>query len=205
MESRSNSLRLFISGGMALFALILHATIGSPASACMWKGDPEVLFNAQEDARPVEIDPGQNPAKIPGGTGYGIAVPGPGEAIPYLIATHGRSLDGVEEVKGFGFMAIIDLGTPVMAAHRHRDEAEAADLRYVNIPTKGDIPTDEEVRFFRDAIITGNNGSIMVYAKSPALLGTMWAAYRVLMGSSRTYAIGEAASLGLRVAPGFTK
>ncbi|NQU56896.1 MAG: hypothetical protein HQ513_06645 [Rhodospirillales bacterium] len=149
------------------------------------------------DGRPVEQSLGHKSMKLPGKMGYGIAVSGPGRAIPYLLATFGQPVTRISEFKIFGFHSVIDLATPASTAALHRAETEAVDLRYFNIPIEGNMPSSKQSAAFKQIILNANNGPLLVYAPRAALIAVMWASYRLSIGSPLEFVLSEGKSLGL--------
>ena len=129
--------------------------------------------------------------------GYGIAIPDPGQAIPYLQATHGRQINRISELKAFGFRTVIDLGTPEKTARLHKLETVAVGMRYISIPVDGAVPSRKQVSDFTQKVIDASNDMLLVYAPSSALLGTMWAAYRINLGAPVEFAINQGKKLGM--------
>ncbi|MCU7882483.1 MAG: hypothetical protein KZQ60_19635, partial [Candidatus Thiodiazotropha sp. (ex Lucinoma aequizonata)] len=80
--------------------------------------------------------------------GYGIAIPDPGKAVPYLQATGGRPLNRIAELKIFEFETVIDLGTPEKAGRLHQLETEAVGMRYIHILVDGVVPSQDQVNDF---------------------------------------------------------
>jgi protein tyrosine phosphatase (PTP) superfamily phosphohydrolase (DUF442 family) len=177
------------------------ATLPEIGHTCGWWGDGEM--NTQEtivlnktDGKPVSGRLSLETSKLPGRMGYGIVVPDPGQAIPYLQATYGRQISGIGDLKAFGFETIIDLGTPPETARKHRQETEALGMRYFSIPVDGSTPSLEQARHFSRMVIDGQH-PLLVYAPTSALLGTMWASYRVNLGAPLGSAIDEGRALGM--------
>jgi len=129
--------------------------------------------------------------------GYGIAIPDPGRAIPYLEATNGHQFNRIAELKDFGFETVIDLGTPEKTAHLHRSETEALGMRYFSIPVDGVVPTQKQINDFTQKVIDASDDILLVYSPSSALLGTMWAAYRINLGAPVEFAISQGKRLGM--------
>ncbi|MEW8027402.1 MAG: hypothetical protein AB2793_09380 [Candidatus Thiodiazotropha sp.] len=136
-------------------------------------------------------------SKLPGRMGYGIAIPDPGRAIPYLQATMGRPLNRIAELEAFGFKTVIDLGTPKKTARLHQLETEALGMRYISIPVDGNLPSLEQVENFTQHVVDASHGMLLVYAPRAELLGTMWAAYRMNLGAPIGFAIKEGRELGM--------
>lgn len=185
-------------------ALCLVTTIAGPASACGWWGDGEMSQegNAAVDDVGGEPDAGPIPAgveaaRLPGKAGYGIAVFRPDMAVPYLRATNGQRITGIEQLKEAGFVAVIDLGTPAATARLHRVETEALGMHYVNIPATGGIPAAERVALFAGTIDDPANRPLVVYAPESSLLGNMWVLHRLAQGAPLGTALGEGLAFGI--------
>lgn len=159
--------------------------------------DDEPVFPPVTDAS-GRLLPGDEASKIPGRVGYGIAVPDPGRAVPYLEATQGRRINRIGELKTLGYKTVIDLGTAPDTARLHRAESEAVGLRYFNIPIEGDFPDRDQVDRFSQLIVQSARDPILVYAPTPGLLGFMWASYRIgYLGAPPSFALEEGRSLGM--------
>jgi protein tyrosine phosphatase (PTP) superfamily phosphohydrolase (DUF442 family) len=126
-----------------------------------------------------------------------IPIPDPGRAIPYLQATRGRQINRIAELKAFGFETVIDLGTPGKTAQLHRSETEALNMRYISIPVDGAVPSQEQVNDFSQKVVESSSSMLLVYAPNSALLGTMWTAYRINLGSPIEFAINQGKKLGM--------
>lgn len=198
----STVMRGFLSIVLVIFASLPLLAAG-PVHACGWWGDGEV---SRDDDRPEVTAPDGSPleqtlsirsTKLPGRMGYGIAVPGLGRAIPYLLATSGRPVNRIGELKTFGFLSVIDLGTQPKTARLHQTETEAVGMRYFNIPVEGDMPSREQTDRFSRMVYASSRGPLLVYAPSSALLGAMWASYLINLGAPLDYALKEGKSLGM--------
>ena len=173
-----------------------------PAHACGWWGDGEMgrhsasSSTAAGDSRTdTRLD--MKNAKLPGREGYGLAVTGPGLAVPYLQATNGRAPIRISELKTFGFAAVIDLGTPKETARLHEAETRAAGMRYMSIPVDANIPGRRQTRLFNQMIARTDGAPLLVYAPSAPLLAYFWAAHRLSLGAPLAFAIRQGRSLGL--------
>ncbi len=184
--------------------LCLFAVPPKSVLACGWWGDGEM--NRHDDV--VLTTPGGKPlpqtltyktSKLPGRMGYGIAIPDPGRAIPYLQATSGHQINRIAELKTFGFEAVIDLGTPEKTAQLHRSETEELGMRYISIPVDGKIPSQKQVNDFTQKVVDASSDMLLVYAPNSALLGTMWAAYLINLGAPVEFAIKQGNELGMEV------
>ena len=199
----------FNSWGRASFEtslLLLLATLLAPSSvsACGWWGDGEIsrdmnnaVVNAP-DGSAIEQTLSVRSSKLPGDMGYGIAVPEPGRAVPYLLATNGRAINRIAEFKIFGFISVIDLGTHAEEAAIHRRETEDAGMDYFTIPLEGNMPSPgQAATFTRMVIKASSQGPLLVYASTAQLLGAMWALYRINLGAPLDYALMEGIDLGM--------
>ncbi|MBT2971290.1 MAG: hypothetical protein B6D72_18955 [gamma proteobacterium symbiont of Ctena orbiculata] len=171
--------------------------------ACGWWGDGEVNRDDSEilttpDGRVLPEILNHHSSKLPGRMGYGIAIPDPGRAIPYLRATMGRPLNRIAELSAFGFKTVIDLGTPEKSAHHHRQETEALGMRYISIPVVGNLPSREDVEGFTQHVVDASDGMLLVYAPRAELLGAMWAAHRMNLGAPTGFAVREGRELGMK-------
>ena len=181
-------------------ALCLVTAFPGSAFACGWWGDGEM--NRDENAIDVGIDGvssipvGVQAAKIPGEKGYGIAVFQSNRAVPYLRATDGRQIAGIEQLRKVGFVTVIDLGTPAATARRHKAETELLGMHYVNIPVAG-IPTEEKVELFSRTVSDSANRPVVVYGPKISLLGDMWVLHRLGQGALRGTALGEGLVFGV--------
>jgi len=188
---------LFITSSLCFFTVPPQSAL-----ACGWWGDGEVSrHNDIVLTAPNGISVPQalslKTSKLPGRMGYGIAIPDPGRAIPYLQATQGRNINRIAELHAFGFKTVIDLGTPEKTAQLHRSETEALGMRYISIPVSGDVPSKEQVNDFSQHVVDASSDMLLVYASSSELLGTMWAAYRINIGAPVEFAINQGRKLGM--------
>lgn len=194
---RSIAILAVVSAG---FGLVATAT--NPTLACGWWGDGET---SREDRTQFPTHDGTPPpervsletARLPNEMGFGIAVPEPGRAMPYQLATFGRHPGRIGEFRTFGFRAVIDLGTPPETAAKHRAETEAAGMSYFNIPVVGDTPSVPQAQRFSRIVLEVGEEPLLVYAPSSGLLAMMWASHRLNFGSTVSFAVAEGRSLGL--------
>jgi hypothetical protein len=190
---------------MVAVRLVILSTLlilKTPAYACGWWGDSEMSSQRETaviapDGRSVEHTLNLKNMKLPGKLGYGIAVPEPGRAIPYLLATFGQPLNKIRDLKIFGFRSVIDLGTPASTAQLHRIETQAVGMRYFNIPVDKIIPEDTQVDLFIQALLGVENTPLLVYARDAQMIAGMWASYRLKMGSTLEFSLYEGRELGL--------
>ncbi len=187
-----------------LLATLIFLTVARPLSvqACGWWGDGEtnredISAIPTHDGKPLPEHLDMKSSKLPGRMGYGMAIPEPGKAIPYLQATFGRPINKIKDLKTFGFSIVIDLGTTAKTATRHRAETEAAGMGYHNIPVQGEIPTIDQARRFSEIVLGAAAEPLLVYAPTSELLSMMWALHRLSMGSTVEFAIKEGRLFGL--------
>ena len=158
---------------------------------------PDIVIHSTIDGKPVSEVLSIESAKLPGRMGYGIALHDPGKAIPYLLATFGRQINRIGELKDFGFEMVIDVGTPPDVASKHREETEALGMAYFNIPVSGSIPSPEQASEFTRMLLEIGDYPLLVYSTTAPLLGSMWAYYRINHGAPLEYAILEGNNLGM--------
>lgn len=190
-----------LTAAVMSFSLSLVPAAG-PVHACGWWGDAEMRRFHRDDltapgGEPLPHRVDLQSAKLPGRMGYGIAVPEPGQAVPYLQATYGRPLNRVGELKAFGFSTVIDLGTPAETAHLHRVETESVGMRYFSIPVQGDTPSSEQTKLFSRIVHDSIGDPLLVYAPNAPLLGSMWASHRINHGAPLDFAMKEGKLLGM--------
>ncbi len=70
-------------------------------------------------------------------------------------------------------------------------------MRYISIPIDGVVPSREQINDFTQKVIDASNDMLLVYAPDSALLGTMWAAYRINLGAPIEFAIKQGRKLGM--------
>jgi protein tyrosine phosphatase (PTP) superfamily phosphohydrolase (DUF442 family) len=188
---------LLLTAGIAVLAALSFVLMPfSTSLACGWWGDGEMSKHWDNDT--VARNFGLNAAKLPGKMGYGLAILEPGRATPYLNATHGRPLNHIRDLSALGFKAVIDLGTVVETAALHRAETESVSMHYFTIPISGEMPSREQVERFGKLVLKAADGPILVYARTPGLLGTMWASYRIgALGAPFDFSINEGRLLGM--------
>ena len=101
-------------------------------------------------------------------------------------------------LKALGFATIVDLRSPAEGAGAERQAAQAAGLRYVNIPVTGGGPTDAQVAEFARVVEDANNAPLLVHCASANRVGAMWTLYRVRQGIPLSIALEEGRTAGLR-------
>ena len=202
MKRTLNISRLRPVTSTAIVCLLAITT--TPAYACGWWGDGEVTRHndavlTAPNGESVPLTLTYKTTKLPGRMGYGIAIPDPGRAIPYLQATRGRQINRITELKAFGFETVIDLGTPEKTAQLHRSETEALNMQYVSIPIMGNMPSQKQVNDFTQQVVNASDHMLLVYAPNSELLGTMWAAYRMNLGAPIEFALKQGKELGMEL------
>ncbi len=184
------------------FIIILLMPVSAPVCACGWWGDSEMT--SRRDTAVIAPDGSLQghtlslkSMKLPEGTGYSIAVPEPGRAIPYLLATDGQPVFRIKDFRIFGFHSVIDLGTPTATARLHRSETEAAGMLYFSVPVESNMPNPGHIQIFNRIVLNARNGPILVYAPSAELIAITWAFYRLSLGSPLEFVLSEGRSMGL--------
>jgi len=196
-------LRLYRLVRSSLYFLILPALpLSATAHGCGWWGDSEMSSRRETAAivasgQQLSHTLDQQSMKLPGRMGFGIAIPEPGRAIPYLVATAGRPLNSIQDLAIFGFHSVIDLGGTLATASLHRKATEAVGMKYFHIPITGEIPHSDQISLFYRIVINARNGPLLVYAPKVELLGVMWVTYRLRLGAPSGFAIREGRMLGL--------
>ncbi|MCU7923516.1 MAG: hypothetical protein KZQ88_12565 [Candidatus Thiodiazotropha sp. (ex Dulcina madagascariensis)] len=59
------------------------------------------------------------------------------------------------------------------------------------------MPSQEQVDDFTQKVIDASNSRLLVYSPTSALLGAMWAAYRINLGAPLEFAIKQGKNLGM--------
>lgn len=185
-----------------VFCFLLLFLFADGAAACGWWGDSEMTSRRETtllgpDGNPVDQALALANMKLPGRMGYGIAVPDPGRAVPYLLATMGQPLNRIRDLGIFGFRAVIDLGTKPAEAERHGAETRDAGMRYFNIPFMTEMPRPEQVKTFREIALDPGNAPLLVYAGRAERIAVMWATYRLDLGAPLAFSIQEGKRLGM--------
>ncbi len=189
----------------ALVVIILSAATVN-ASACGWWGDGEndetESITIGADGHPVSED--IEKSGIPYGlqvpaprSGYGMVVLQGGTAMPYLHVVKDNSIHSIQQLRQFGFPAVIDLGTPPAVATLHQLETGPLGMKYFNIPLDQGVPGEADVLRFSEIISTWENLPILVFSASANQLGRLWANYQLLEGFSRKDAVRQGRQLGL--------
>jgi len=70
-------------------------------------------------------------------------------------------------------------------------------MHYFNIPVDGITPSQEQIDDFTQKVVDASSDMLLVYAPNSALLGTMWAAYRINLGAPVDFAIKQGKRLGM--------
>jgi len=190
---------------MVAVRIILFITLvlfANAAQACGWWGDSEMSSRRETatvtpDGRAVEHTLSLENMKLPGRMGYGIAVPEPGRATPYLLATFGQPLNRIQELKIFGFRSVIDLATPEPETRLHQAETEAVGMKYFNLSAKIDIPSKDQIDHFIEILLDPQNTPLLIYARKAEMIAVLWTSYRLRMGSPMAFSLHEGRALGL--------
>ena len=115
------------------------------------------------------------------------------------VATGGRLAEGaVSRLKASGFRTIVDLRGPAEGVGSERLSAEAAGLRYVNIPVTPGGPSDSQVAEFARVVDHPGAEPILVHCVTGIRAGAMWTLYRVSKGVPVAKAVEEGRAIGMR-------
>ena len=218
-QGRNHKQHLLCTRSICILAGIMVFSLSLPAFACGWWGDGEgdevdsIVIGA--DGKPVieqklnfqmqKTDMEQAfSALVPVGlevpaprSGYGIAVINNEMAMPYLSIISDKSIHTIQQLRQYGFAAVIDFSHSQHAATLHREETGPLGMIYFNIPIKGDAAAEQDVLKFRKIISTKENQPIVAFSSSAKLLGNIWAKHRLFEGSSHEDAIRQGKRLGL--------
>jgi uncharacterized protein (TIGR01244 family) len=114
------------------------------------------------------------------------------------IATAGLLKDGaIGQLKSLGFTAILDLRTSEEGTDIEKKTAEAAGLRYFNIPVK-DVPSDAQVEEFARIVEDAAHFPILIHCGSAGRVGAMWTLYRARNGIQISIAVDEGRTIGMK-------
>lgn len=182
--------------------LLLTLLIPVGAGACGWWGDGEMnrdqlLPGIASGGRQIPLYLDRESITLPGNR-YGMAIIEPGQAQPYLQATHGRPIINIEDLGAYGFRAIIDLGSRVDQGSQAFPGGLPQPMRHYQVPVASMVPGRIQVAEFRDLVLDAANLPMLVIAPSAEVLAGMWAAYRLEFGTPLSYAIAEAVAMGLQ-------
>jgi uncharacterized protein (TIGR01244 family) len=118
------------------------------------------------------------------------------------VTTGGQPVAGAfAKLAGLGFRAVLDMRTEAEGhdAALARSQAEAAGLRYFNLPVESAAPRPEQVDEFTRAVGDKRNHPLFVHCASGNRVGAFWLIYRVIEdGWTLERAQAEAERVGLR-------
>lgn len=115
------------------------------------------------------------------------------------IATGGLIRPGaVPQLKALGFATIVDLRGPLEGTAAEKQAAQAAGLRYFNIPVTEGLPSDAQIVEFTRAIEDQKNFPMLVHCASANRVGATWALYRIHSGTPVEQALAEGQAIGMR-------
>jgi uncharacterized protein (TIGR01244 family) len=169
------------------------AMAGLIASAVAMTGDASNTATAQVAAV------AQAPAKqVPFGDQVGPAISNYNRLRPN-IATAGLLKEGaIPKLASLGFATILDLRGPEEGTDAEKRSAEAAGLRYVNIPVPGLLPSDAQVTEFGRIVEDAKNFPLMIHCGSASRVGAMWTLYRVRKSIPLSIALEEGRTIGMQ-------
>jgi len=188
-----------------IFPLVLSLGMmaAQPLQACGWWGDGEM--DEAQDAISIgasglplsEEETFRKGMKIPNQLGYGIAVYAADEALPYKTATRGKKLETISELAKLGYKTVIDVGTGDRVSALHEKESIGAGIRYIHIPLgKQGLPTVSGVKTFHQALQNENMRPLLVYGRTPSILGIIWMSHRLAQNMPKAVAEDEAKMIG---------
>jgi uncharacterized protein (TIGR01244 family) len=115
------------------------------------------------------------------------------------VATAGLLKEGaIGELKALGFATILDLRGPEEGTEAEKRAAEAAGLRYLNIPVTDELPSEAQVSAFARVVEDASNAPLLVHCASANRVGTMWTLYRTRTGFPLAQAIEEGRAIGMQ-------
>lgn len=115
------------------------------------------------------------------------------------IATGGLIRDGaLPRLKALGFATIVDLRGPEEGAAVEKQAAQAAGLRYINIPVTEGLPSAAQLIEFGRVIEDPKNFPVLVHCASANRVGAMWALYQAHAGKTLEMALAEGRAIGMR-------
>lgn len=115
------------------------------------------------------------------------------------IATGGLIQPGaVPKLRELGFATIIDLRGPLEGTAAEKQAAQAAGLRYINIPVTEGLPSEAQLVEFGRVIEDPNNFPVLVHCASANRVGALWALYQAHSGKPLEMAVAEGRAVGLR-------
>jgi uncharacterized protein (TIGR01244 family) len=115
------------------------------------------------------------------------------------VATAGLLGEGaIGALKAAGFATILDLRGPDEGTDAEKRAAEAAGLKYFNIPVTTLLPSGSQVVQFSRVVADRANLPVLVHCVSGNRVGAMWALYRAKNGVPAATAIEEGRRIGMR-------
>jgi protein tyrosine phosphatase (PTP) superfamily phosphohydrolase (DUF442 family) len=162
-----------------------------------------VMAQSQIDRSP-DVQPGHPRAALisPGWAPFGSTISE--QRIPaynratYQIGTSGPlSREGVIEAKRVGFVTILDLQSSPEKSRAERLMAEYANIGYSNLPITGDLPSQQQILQFANAVQDPRNLPILVHGDHSDHVGAIWALYRAALGVPAQIAVVDGITAGL--------
>ena len=115
------------------------------------------------------------------------------------IATAGPLKDGaISELKSLGFATILDLRGPDEGTDVEKRAAEAAGLRYLNIPVTVMVPSDDQVAEFARIVEDAAYFPLIIHCGTANRVGAMWTLYRARRSIPISIALEEGRTIGLQ-------
>ncbi len=120
------------------------------------------------------------------------------EQVTPTIAAGGAPAEGGYRILADGgIRSVIDLRTAAEGTEAARERAEAAGLRYFNLPMNGDPPSQPVVTRFAQLVADADVQPLYFHCRSGNRAGTLWAIYRRLGGVNLDQAIAEGQAIGM--------
>ncbi len=120
------------------------------------------------------------------------------EQVTPTIAAGGAPVEGGYRILAdAGIRSVIDLRTAAEGTEAARERAQAAGLRYFNLPMNGDPPSQPMVTRFAQLLADPDVQPLYFHCRSGNRAGTLWAIYRRIGGVNLDQAIAEGRAIGM--------
>lgn len=119
------------------------------------------------------------------------------QVMPGVAGGSAPTQGGHQILANAGIRTVIDLRTPAEGTEAARERAEAAALRYFNLPVSGKPPSRDVVEGFAELMADANNRPLYFHCRSGVRAGTLWAIYRRIGSVALDQAISEGKAIGM--------
>jgi len=119
------------------------------------------------------------------------------EVAPAIAGGAAPAQGGFATLANAGVRTVIDLRTVPEGTEAARARAEAAGLRYFNLPVNGNPPSHQVMTRFAAVLADADVQPLYFYCRSGVRAGTVWAIYRRTGGVALDQAIAEGKSIGM--------